>query len=322
MDIPQLLDPSDVSKGITDERSVMTYVSMIRRAYEQKDNGGLYKMTPSIGEVKERVATEGREGEDNQIEGLKQENHRLTQEVASLRESVSTLTQENESLKNTNRTLKAQIETEMGDESSGEETHLIPTTQRADIAVFNPTQDDSRSVVQEEASVDGTEDTEEDSDTESRTVEVTQIDESEPSLPDLDTIEERKVVVEAKQPQAEAKPEAKEPEKEVTKRIEEPVTEEPKKVEKPKKAMPVPMIVVDDFQEPEVATPEVTTAPEDVAEPVSRDISPAPVDTVNEEEEPETEKLKSLGEEGEDPETKGKMDKKIKKQSRITIQII
>lgn len=36
LEIPQLLDSSDVSNGLVDERSVMTYLSMINRAFENK----------------------------------------------------------------------------------------------------------------------------------------------------------------------------------------------------------------------------------------------------------------------------------------------
>ena len=39
LEIPQLLDSSDISKGLADERSVMTYLSMIRRAFEQRTSG-------------------------------------------------------------------------------------------------------------------------------------------------------------------------------------------------------------------------------------------------------------------------------------------
>lgn len=47
LDIPQLLDSSDINKGLADERSVMTYLSMIRRSFEQKTSAsGSVAKTP------------------------------------------------------------------------------------------------------------------------------------------------------------------------------------------------------------------------------------------------------------------------------------
>ena len=39
LEIPQLLDASDVSNGLVDERSVMTYLSMINRAFQKPKSG-------------------------------------------------------------------------------------------------------------------------------------------------------------------------------------------------------------------------------------------------------------------------------------------
>ena len=36
MDVPQLLDATDIINGLVDERSLMTYISLIHRAFEQK----------------------------------------------------------------------------------------------------------------------------------------------------------------------------------------------------------------------------------------------------------------------------------------------
>ena len=44
LEIPQLLDPSDITKGLADERSVMTYLSMIKKAFDHRTTGGVVKM--------------------------------------------------------------------------------------------------------------------------------------------------------------------------------------------------------------------------------------------------------------------------------------
>merc|ERR1712110_512328 len=131
LEIPQLLDASDIFKGLTDERSVMTYVSMIRRAYEQKDHGGLFKVTPSLSEVKERVAADETESEEARLLDLQKKNCQLNQEVLTLKETVDTLTRENEVLKDANRTLKAQIESELAESSEETEASLRDTPREA-----------------------------------------------------------------------------------------------------------------------------------------------------------------------------------------------
>jgi len=135
LEIPQLLDASDIFKGLTDERSVMTYVSMIRRAYEQKDHGGLFKVTPSLSEVKERVAADETESEEARLLDLQKMNCQLNQEVLTLKETVDTLTRENEVLKDANRTLKAQIESELAESSEETEASLRDTPRGNDSAV-------------------------------------------------------------------------------------------------------------------------------------------------------------------------------------------
>merc|ERR1712137_1217406 len=133
LEIPQLLDASDISKGLTDERSVMTYVSMIRRAYEQKDHNGLFKveLTPTLSEVKERTAGDEAEGDEARLLELQKMNCQLNQEVLTLKETVDTLTRENESLKDANRMLKAQIETELAESSEETEISMQETPREA-----------------------------------------------------------------------------------------------------------------------------------------------------------------------------------------------
>merc|ERR1712137_68875 len=119
LEIPQLLDASDISKGLTDERSVMTYVSMIRRAYEQKDHNGLFKveLTPTLSEVKERTAGDEAEGDEARLLELQKMNCQLNQEVLTLKDA--------------NRMLKAQIETELAESSEETEISMQETPREA-----------------------------------------------------------------------------------------------------------------------------------------------------------------------------------------------
>merc|ERR1712137_897210 len=107
LDIPPLLDAADVSNGLVDERSVMTYLSMINRAYSEKKDGVVAAdvsapveapaqpsagvVTTSAPSATAQVAQSKLTEAKDTIESLQKENAELTAKVSRLEGEVSTL---------------------------------------------------------------------------------------------------------------------------------------------------------------------------------------------------------------------------------------
>jgi len=146
LEIPQLLDPSDITKGLADERSVMTYLSMIKKAFDHRTTGGVVKMkqdfsiapveaatpvtvstpvvndtTESAKEPTEIVRIESSPQDQEKIQQLTVQNHQLKEEIVSLNKEITTLKETNQNLLQTNETLRAQITTEMENDSEDSE---------------------------------------------------------------------------------------------------------------------------------------------------------------------------------------------------------
>merc|ERR1711874_819472 len=136
LEIPQLLDPSDITKGLADERSVMTYLSMIKKAFDHRTTGGVVKMkqdfsiapveaatpvTESTKEPTEIVRIESSPQDQEKIQQLTVQNHQLKEEIVSLNKEITTLKETNQNLLQTNETLRAQITTEMENDSEDSE---------------------------------------------------------------------------------------------------------------------------------------------------------------------------------------------------------
>merc|ERR1712137_796935 len=146
LDVPQLLDSSDISKGLADERSVMTYLSMIRRAFEQRTSTSTgFSATPRSKGPKEgeeetssSVPVQIHNDLSDKVSQLTTENYNLKEEIKSLKEEVATLTTANESLKETNRTLQAQIHTNFEDIEDIDDSEELKESKPAQVQAEAP----------------------------------------------------------------------------------------------------------------------------------------------------------------------------------------
>mmetsp|Transcript_20271 Transcript_20271/g.77596 ORF Transcript_20271/g.77596 Transcript_20271/m.77596 type:complete len:564 (-) Transcript_20271:46-1737(-) len=89
LDIPSLLDPADISQGLADERSVMTYISMINRAFLAR-RGGAPASSQTEAERDAEAPADKAEAEEpaeeKRLRELEEQNQMLMRQLEALQQ--------------------------------------------------------------------------------------------------------------------------------------------------------------------------------------------------------------------------------------------